>query len=74
MKCKSGCDWGGWSLKEGKGGHGVCLWNIRLGLSPFFFWCITFSLGIGTNIQFWVDWWCKDGVLKDALSVLYSIA
>ena len=48
--------------------------EYSIGIESFFFWCITFSLGIGTNIQFWVDWWCKDGVLKDALSVLYSIA
>ena len=23
------------------------------------------SIGNGTNAQFWVDWWCEDGILKD---------
>ena len=23
------------------------------------------SIGNGTNAQFWVDWWCEDGILKN---------
>lgn len=23
------------------------------------------SIGNGTNAQFWVEWWCGDGILKD---------
>lgn len=26
---------------------------------------MTFSVGQGTEVCFWLDWWCVDGVLKE---------
>jgi hypothetical protein len=36
IACKYGCDRDGWHLKEGRGGHGVCLWkHIQSGWPRF---------------------------------------
>lgn len=64
----------GWCSKEGGGGYGVCLWKyIRLGWSQFSR-CIRFSIGHGTKVCFWHDWWCREGALKNAYPKLYSTA
>lgn len=61
-----GNEWGDWSSRVGQGPCGVCLWkHFRKGCR-YFFRFVNFKVGSGINVHFWHDWWCGDGVLKDA--------
>lgn len=36
--------------------------------------CMSFSVGHGTRVCFWLNQWCGDGTLKDVFTFLYGIA
>ena len=72
--CKYGCDRDGWYSKEGRGGHGVCLWmHIQSGWSRFSRY-VHYIVGSSVLVRFWVDWWSDGGLLQDVFPVIYQIA
>jgi hypothetical protein len=74
IACKYGCDRDGWHSKEGRGGHGVCLWkHIQSGWSRFSQY-VQYSVGSGDSIRFWVDNWSNVGLLRDVFPLIYQIA
>ena len=74
MECKYSIVWGGWCSKEDRGGYGICLWKYIHSGWNYFARFVSFSVGKGTNVCFWLDWLCGDGVLKDAFPTLFSFA
>uniref|UniRef100_A0A2N9IDN0 Reverse transcriptase domain-containing protein n=1 Tax=Fagus sylvatica TaxID=28930 RepID=A0A2N9IDN0_FAGSY len=71
---KYGCDRDGWHSKEGRGGHGVCLWkHIQSGWSRFSRY-VHYTVGAGDSIRFWMDRWNDEGLLRDVFPAIYQIA
>lgn len=71
---KYGVDWGGWCSKSVAGPQEVCLWkHIQRGRN-WFSGSTCFELGLGTNVQFWHDRWCRGRDLKDTFPRLYTFA
>jgi hypothetical protein len=71
---KYGCDRDGWHSKEGRGGHGVCLWkHIQSGWSQFSRY-VRYIVGSGDSIWFWEDRWSEEGLLRDVFPAIYQIA
>ena len=65
---------GGWSTKVVNGPYGVSLWkNIRSERDKFSRF-VTFQIGTGAQIKFWLDVWCGDKILKDTFPELYRTA
>ena len=74
IACKYGCNRDGWHSKEGRSGHGVCLWkHIQAGWSRFSQY-VQYSVGSGDSIRFWVDNWNTVGLLRDVFPLIYQIA
>jgi hypothetical protein len=68
-----GCDRDGWHSKEGRGGHGVCLWkHIQSGWSRFSLY-FHYTIGFGDSARFWVDRWSDEGLLRDVFPTIYQI-
>jgi hypothetical protein len=71
---KYGSGRGDWSSREARGGHGVSLWkHIQSGWSQFAEH-VSFSIGSGDSVSFWLDQWCEEGVLKGLFPDIFSIA
>jgi hypothetical protein len=71
---KYGIHRGGWCLEETQGPYRVCLWRkIRNGLRNLSNY-ISFKVGDGSHICFWLDVWCGDVALKFSFPELYLIA
>uniref|UniRef100_A0A2N9J169 Uncharacterized protein n=1 Tax=Fagus sylvatica TaxID=28930 RepID=A0A2N9J169_FAGSY len=63
----------GWHSKEGRGGHGVCLWkHIQSGWSRFSLY-FHYTIGFGDSARFWVDRWSDEGLLRDVFPTIYQI-
>jgi hypothetical protein len=71
---KYGSRKGGWSSIEGRGGHGVGLWKHIQSGWPGFAKYVSFVIGDGTLVRFWMDRWCEEGVLHRLFPAIYNIA
>ena len=69
-----GEDWGGWTLKLGRGVHGCGLWRgIRMGWEDFSKNC-QLVVGLRNRVRFWQDGWYGDQPFQLAFPRLYGIA
>lgn len=74
MEVKHGSMEGGWCTTPSNGPYGVRLWKyIQRGWAKFSTF-ITFEVGDGTKVKFWLDAWCGDMSLKETFPKLYCIA
>ena len=64
----------GWMSKAPSGLHGVGLWKFIQSRWANFSKFVTFEVGDGSLIRFWVDVWCGEEPLKFAYPELYRIA
>ena len=72
--CKYGSGRGDWSSKEARGGHGVSLWKHIQSSWAQFAEHVSFSIGLGDSVSFWLDQWCEEGVLKVLFPDMFRIA
>ena len=71
---KYGEEWGGWTLKLGRGVNGCGSWiGIRMGWEDFSKNC-QFVVGLGNRVRFWQDGWNGDQPFHLAFLRLYGIA
>ena len=71
---KFGEEWEGWTSKLRRGVHRCDLWrSIWMGWEAFSK-NISFKVGVGNRVIFWIDHWCGDLPLHLAFPVLYNIA
>jgi hypothetical protein len=64
---------GGWCSEEAWESYGVCLWkNIRNEWGTFSNF-VSFRVGNGSHIRFWLDVWCREVNLKSSFPELYVI-
>ena len=71
---KYGEEWGGWTLKLGRGVNGCGSWiGIRMGWEDFSKNC-QFVVGLGNRVRFWQDGWYGDQHFQLAFLRLYGIA
>ncbi len=48
----------GWVMfGEVRGGYGVSLWKYVRSGWVCFSGCVTYSVGSGVAVRFWLDWW-----------------
>jgi hypothetical protein len=71
---KYGSGRGDWSSKEARGGHGVSLWKHIQSSWSQFAEHVSFSIGLGDSVSFWLDQWCEEGVLKGLFPDIFRIA
>ena len=64
----------GWMSKAPSGLHGVGLWKFIQSRWANFSKFVTFEVGDGSLIRFWVDVWSGEEPLKFAYPELYCIA
>jgi hypothetical protein len=70
---KYGCKWEDWCSNSVQGSYGVCLWKtIRKGWNHFSQF-VSFKVGDGASLKFWMDPWCGEGSLREKYPKLYWI-
>ena len=71
---KYGEEWGGWTLKLGRGVNGCGSWiGIRMGWEDFRKNC-QFVVGLGNRVRFWQNGWYGDQPFQLVFLRLYGIA
>jgi hypothetical protein len=71
---KYGSGRGDWYSREARGGHGVSLWKHIQSSWSQFAEHVSFSIGAGNSVSFWLDQWCEEGVLKGLFPDIFRIA